>query len=421
MTKRLLSLATVLASLLCAPESVSATLAHPNESSAHHDQKLSLVEDEAMALSANPDATETVNLTVYLMSLCPDAAQFMETLSKVYELAAPIMNIKFEFIGHKTNWGAWASLHGYNEIRGNMLIACAQNIDNTGRYVAYAKCLMDDPVDVPFNGPHCAAEVGLDWQELDTCMRSHAGRSLFDHSANKANNLGVKWSPTIFLNGSAYCKYNDDYEPCPTSSMAWLRQICDLHSGFFDGCSSVRPISHTEHNHSGIHTLSNDDSSSDSSSDNSNDQHQDGEIHPYAIDYIDEHDGHTFVHQRIDDTQVLEQEKEMVEQDHKDFKGCCSVSSDKGEDVCKLDDVRECVCHHDYVCCRWLWDSACVSYTKACGIDCDAQVYSDSPLEEAAFDMKHIHRRGEYQKNSAAALGASAAVVALSAVLALFV
>eukprot|EP00164_Ancoracysta_twista_P001240 GFYU01001627.1.p1 GENE.GFYU01001627.1~~GFYU01001627.1.p1 ORF type:complete len:350 (+),score=61.38 GFYU01001627.1:159-1208(+) len=172
-----------------------------------------------------------MKMDVYIMSKCDDAAAFFWNIYWFRRDHAEAVDVNLEFIVFKTPDGAfWDSRHGWNEVRGDKLLACAQDMYDRDTSLAFMDCLFEFQEAIPQNALECSQYLGMNYTELHTCMNSGRPIHLLQASHDKAAALNITWSPTITLNDSLYCKYYDDDLPCPSDYWEWVYVLCSAMS-----------------------------------------------------------------------------------------------------------------------------------------------------------------------------------------------
>eukprot|EP01097_Dermamoeba_algensis_P002073 TRINITY_DN182_c0_g1_i4.p1 TRINITY_DN182_c0_g1~~TRINITY_DN182_c0_g1_i4.p1 ORF type:complete len:143 (-),score=6.97 TRINITY_DN182_c0_g1_i4:348-776(-) len=107
-------------------------------------------------LFINAFATPTHSLPVvevYMMSLCPDACNFIRAFAPISEVFQGYYQFKPRFIANVVQ-GGFTSLHGEDEVRGDKLELCVHK-KFEDKYIKWLACLCEVPP--------------LFWRLVDTC------------------------------------------------------------------------------------------------------------------------------------------------------------------------------------------------------------------------------------------------------------
>lgn len=146
-------------------------------------------------------AARPVELELWAMSQCPYAISFEDTLLQVASTLGSSVSLRVQFIGVVED-GALESMHGPEEVAGDMAQLCAQQ--HGGRWLELASCQNEDPDLVATNWKPCAERLGLPVAAIAKCIASDEGRSLLRASFERAQQLGISGSPTVLINGARY-------------------------------------------------------------------------------------------------------------------------------------------------------------------------------------------------------------------------
>ncbi len=170
-------------------------------------------------------------LEFYIMSQCPYGVQVVNAIAPVVEKLGPNMTLKINYIGNKTPDGNFSSMHGENEVKGDIVQLCAMK-HFPNKYMNFLVCQNKNYREVATNWEACAKENGMNPAKLKGCLEGHEGKKLLSDSFEEANKKGARGSPTIFLNGQAY---NGGRK---TSN--FLKAICDTYQGKKpDACMNI--------------------------------------------------------------------------------------------------------------------------------------------------------------------------------------
>jgi glutaredoxin len=140
-------------------------------------------------------------LQVFVMSQCPYGVQVEESLVSVREKLGKAVTFDIQYIG-EGGPGAFESLHGPNEVTGNVAQLCAhaQNPD----VLPFIDCQNEDMKAVHTNWTACGEKTGLDVAALTACVNGDQGAQLLAKSFALSREKEARGSPTIFLDGEPY-------------------------------------------------------------------------------------------------------------------------------------------------------------------------------------------------------------------------
>ncbi|MGB9599125.1 MAG: thioredoxin domain-containing protein [Myxococcota bacterium] len=159
---------------------------------------------------------------MYIMSQCPYGVQVVNEIASVVEKLGPNMDLKINYIGNKTPDGNFSSMHGDNEVKGDMIQLCAMKY-YPKNYLKFMVCQNKNYRDVATNWEACAKENGMNTSKLKSCFEGKEGKDLLAKSFDEANKKGARGSPTMFLNGQPY---NGGRK-----AKNFLKAICDTYQG----------------------------------------------------------------------------------------------------------------------------------------------------------------------------------------------
>lgn len=162
---------------------------------------LSLLGVSAEATADLP-AAGPVRLDLHVMSRCPYAAKLAAAAKSVADRMGPAVQVRLFFIGEDRK-GTLASLHGEGEVRGDLLLACADR-HAPGRQLALWACMARNPREIPDNFQACATEAGVPAGPVQACADGPEGRGLLATSFRASKDRRVYASPTIHLADDRY-------------------------------------------------------------------------------------------------------------------------------------------------------------------------------------------------------------------------
>lgn len=168
---------------------------------------------------------------MYIMSQCPYGVQVVNAIAPVVEKLGPNMELKINYIGNKTPDGKLSSMHGDDEVKGDMIELCAMKY-YPNNYLKFFVCMNKNYREIAKNWESCAKENGLNPSKLKSCFEGNEGKELLSKSFDESNKKGARGSPTMFLNGQPYNGGRKESN--------FLKAICDTFQGKKpDACLSI--------------------------------------------------------------------------------------------------------------------------------------------------------------------------------------
>jgi 2-hydroxychromene-2-carboxylate isomerase len=197
------------------------------------------------AAGAEGDVAEKVPVEFYIMSQCPFGTQVQQGIKPVLDKMGAYVDFHQDFIGNDLGGGKFNSMHGDNEVQGDMIQLCmAKHYPENYKYMDAAFCMANDMQGIPGNWKDCAAKAGLDTAKLQTCIDGEEGKALMAESLKRAQEARASGSPTIFIAGEKYtggrtdkdfetaicCAFSAENKPaaCPAQLDCPKRVIVDL-------------------------------------------------------------------------------------------------------------------------------------------------------------------------------------------------
>jgi hypothetical protein len=152
--------------------------------------------ESAVAASGAP------KLELFVMSQCPYGVQVVNAAAEAKKQLGSAMDLQIQFIGDGAP-GSFNSLHGPNEVKGDLVQVCAFKHAPT-RALGMITCQNKNPKEVAENWRDCAKQVGIDAGELEKCANGDEGGKLLAASFAEAKKRGASGSPTMFIAGQPY-------------------------------------------------------------------------------------------------------------------------------------------------------------------------------------------------------------------------
>ena len=177
---------------------------------------------------SNPGAVE---VDLHVMSQCPYGVQAEAAFKDVVAKFGPDLNLKVDFIGQTGANGDLTSMHGPNEIKGDLLQVCTQKYAASKAF-AYVLCQNENPKDFASSGASCATKVGAPADKITACADGQEGKDLLAASFKRSQAKGASSSPTIYIGGS---KYEGGRKPTDL-----MKSICNAATGKKPaGCADI--------------------------------------------------------------------------------------------------------------------------------------------------------------------------------------
>jgi hypothetical protein len=187
-----------------------------------------VVEQLVVSNGINDEQPLKVPVVLGVMSQCPDAILCEKVFDTVLELAGDKTDISLSFIGkinpHEPDFGV-TCLHGPGECAGNVQELCAFKYAPRETWWKFVQCQNARgrlEVGKPATALKCAAQVGLDWilggtgvcAGLDGSGKGKEGIQLLQESVHQSEELHIKSSCSILINGKTVCVHDGTWKNC---------------------------------------------------------------------------------------------------------------------------------------------------------------------------------------------------------------
>jgi hypothetical protein len=149
------------------------------------------------------EAPAPVALELSLMSKCPFAWELLHAALPILDAVGDRAELRLRFIGTRTEHG-FKSLHGADELHGDRLLACAQEIGGPRRLVPFLGCMGRSFERIPEGFQACAEEARIDVDALSQCALGARGNELVSASFEEVERRGITASPTLLVEGKPY-------------------------------------------------------------------------------------------------------------------------------------------------------------------------------------------------------------------------
>ncbi len=172
--------------------------------------------------TGNTVATGAVNFDLYVMSQCPYGTQVEDSLAPVLKTLGNNVDLSLNYIANDNGDGSFTSLHGNNEVLGDIVQLCAQKY-NPDKYMDMIICQNKDASSIPGNWESCATDNGLDVDKIKSCYKGDEGKQLLSASIKESEDIGATGSPTIYINNNSYSGARGQND--------FMRAICNAYTG----------------------------------------------------------------------------------------------------------------------------------------------------------------------------------------------
>ncbi len=197
---------------------------HPNAAGMSPDKTTA----SAAAKPTNPGA---VPVNLHVMAMCPYGVQAEAAFKDVVAKFGPDLDLHVDYIGQTGAGGEPGSMHGPNEVKGDLLQVCTQKYAPAKAF-DFILCQNENNKEVATNGAACAARVGAPADKITACADGQEGKDLLLASFKRSQEKGASGSPTIFIAGS---KYEGGRKPTD-----FMKAICNGATGKKPaGCSDI--------------------------------------------------------------------------------------------------------------------------------------------------------------------------------------
>ena len=165
--------------------------------------------------------SKRVSVAVYIMSKCPYAVAAMDGLRPALEALPGAVDFQLDYIATDNN-GQLESLHGPQEVAGDILQLCARKL-RPKSWLGFLGCQNRAFQGIPDGWEPCADEAKIPRKALLACSEGSEGKSLLRASLRRAEAAKAQGSPTILVDGAAY--------DGKRTMQSFLRTICGKLTG----------------------------------------------------------------------------------------------------------------------------------------------------------------------------------------------
>jgi hypothetical protein len=154
----------------------------------------------AAGVATNPGA---VRVDLHVMAQCPYGVQAEAAFKDVVAKFGPDLDLHVDYIGQGAPGGEPSSMHGANEVKGDLLQVCVQKYAPAKAF-DFILCQNENNKEIASNGAACATKVGAPADKVTACADGPEGKDLLFASFKRSQDKGASGSPTIFVAGNKY-------------------------------------------------------------------------------------------------------------------------------------------------------------------------------------------------------------------------
>jgi hypothetical protein len=147
--------------------------------------------------------SEKVALDFHIMSKCPFGVKVLQAITPVLEKMGENVDFNVYYIGREKD-GELTSMHGEQEVQGNIIQLCANEHGDNDAWLSFLKCQNEDWRKIPEGWEKCAESAKLDVKKVKECYEGEEGQKLLRESFKVSQEKRATGSPTIFLAGEPY-------------------------------------------------------------------------------------------------------------------------------------------------------------------------------------------------------------------------
>jgi len=170
---------------------------------AKHPNAAGMAADTTPAAAAKATSAGAVRVDLHVMAQCPYGVQAEAAFKDVVTKFGPDLDLHVDYIGQTGADGAPNSMHGPNEVKGDLFQVCTQKYAPAKAF-DFVLCQNENNKEVGSNGAACATKVGAPADKITACADGAEGKDLLLASFKRSVEKGASGSPTIFIAGSKY-------------------------------------------------------------------------------------------------------------------------------------------------------------------------------------------------------------------------
>jgi len=168
-----------------------------------HMNAVALKADTTQSSGSKPTSPDAVRLDLHVMAQCPYGVQAEAALKDVVARFGPDLDLHVEYIGQTDSSGAPSSMHGPNEVKGDLTQVCVQKYAPAKAF-DFILCQNENNKEVATNAAGCAQRLGIPADKVSACADGQEGKDLLLASFKRSKDKGASGSPTFFIAGSQY-------------------------------------------------------------------------------------------------------------------------------------------------------------------------------------------------------------------------
>ncbi|MDP6626839.1 MAG: hypothetical protein QGG50_02970 [Methanopyri archaeon] len=185
---------------------------------------------------------QKVDFQMFVMTYCPFGTQAEAGMIDAWDRIGKYVDLDVRFVIYSQYQGGGddycidngelCSMHGIAELNEGIRQACIMKYYDIDKWVEYTKiinaqCSLGD-IETCWKG--IAKDVGVDVDKISTCQKDE-GVALMRADKKEGDALGVRGSPTMFINGAPYSSGRD--------ALSYTRAICNELNNEPPECSSL--------------------------------------------------------------------------------------------------------------------------------------------------------------------------------------
>ncbi len=160
-------------------------------------------------VKSTSNQNKSVTVDLFVMSQCPYGTQAEDELKIAYDKMGDVFKYNINYIADLDSYGNFSSLHGQNEVEGDIVQLCAKKYDET-KYLDMIACQNKDASKIPDNWETCAQEAKLEnINKIKECYEGEEGKGLLSENIKLAQAKNVGGSPTYYINNEQYVGNRD--------------------------------------------------------------------------------------------------------------------------------------------------------------------------------------------------------------------
>jgi len=163
-----------------------------------------------------------VKAEFFVMSQCPYGVQAINGIIDAAEKLGPDVDLHIDYIGTTGADGNLSSMHGPNEVAGDIAQLCSMK-HAPSSYLKIFACQNKNSREVGTNWESCAKEAGAPADKIAGCVNGDEGKKLLSESFQRSQQRNATGSPTIYIAGKKYSGQRKGTD--------FLRAICAEYTG----------------------------------------------------------------------------------------------------------------------------------------------------------------------------------------------